>query len=119
MLIIRLPLATHATSIVNLHLFIFATAKQRTDSVTNRERFKTAQGSSENSSLDMSGSNTAINILSSRKFQQRNCHLLAQSPTEKLIGLLKEHAGLKECSEETANHINSVCLHYIYFIYGF
>ncbi|XP_028897175.2 armadillo repeat-containing protein 2 [Zeugodacus cucurbitae] len=83
-------------------------AKQRTDAVTNRERFKTAQGSSENSSLDMSGSNTAINILSSRKFQQRNCHLLAQSPTEKLIGLLKEHAGLKECSEETANHINSI-----------
>nr|XP_014088411.2 armadillo repeat-containing protein 2 [Bactrocera oleae] len=83
-------------------------AKQRSDAVTNRERFKNAQGSSENSSLDMSGSNTAINILSSRKFQQRNCHLLAQSPTEKLIGLLKEHAGLKECSEETANHINSI-----------
>ncbi|XP_039962584.1 armadillo repeat-containing protein 2 isoform X2 [Bactrocera tryoni] len=83
-------------------------AKQRSDAVTNRERFKNAQGSSENSSLDMSGSNTAINILCSRKFQQRNCHLLAQSPTEKLIGLLKEHAGLKECSEETTNHINSI-----------
>lgn len=102
-----------------LHLLIFPTAKQRSDAVTNRERFKNAQGSSENSSLDMSGSNTAINILSSRKFQQRNCHLLAQSPTEKLIGLLKEHAGLKECSEETANHINSVRLHDIYLFEGY
>ncbi|XP_017483499.1 PREDICTED: armadillo repeat-containing protein 2 [Rhagoletis zephyria] len=83
-------------------------AKQRTDAAANREHFKVKQGSSENSSLDLSGSNKAINILSTRKFQQRNCHLLAQSPTEKLIGLLKEHAGLKECSDETANHINSI-----------
>ncbi|XP_053948495.1 armadillo repeat-containing protein 2 [Anastrepha ludens] len=80
-------------------------AKQRADGATNRERFKTSR---ENSSLDLSGSNKAINILSTRKFQQRNSHLLAQSPTEKLIGLLKEHAGLKECTEETANHINSI-----------
>ncbi|XP_067635214.1 armadillo repeat-containing protein 2 [Eurosta solidaginis] len=84
-------------------------AKLQTDATTNRDRYKaTTRNSSENSSLDLSGSNKAINILNTWKFQQRNCHSLAQSPTEKLIELLKEHAGIKECSEETVKHINSI-----------
>lgn len=35
----------------------------------------------------------------------RNNDLLAQSSTETLLDLLKAHAGLKECSDETAAHI--------------
>lgn len=35
----------------------------------------------------------------------RNNDLLAQSSTETLLDLLKAHAGLKECSEETTSHI--------------
>lgn len=35
----------------------------------------------------------------------RNNDLLAQSSTETLLDLLKAHAGLKECSDETTAHI--------------
>ncbi|XP_030378858.1 armadillo repeat-containing protein 2 [Scaptodrosophila lebanonensis] len=38
----------------------------------------------------------------------RNGALLSQSTTETLIELLKQHAGLKECSEETVKHINAI-----------
>lgn len=34
--------------------------------------------------------------------------LLAQSSTETLLDMLKAHAGIKECSEETEKHINGV-----------
>ena len=52
--------------------------------------------------------NCAINLLTTRKILTRSNDLLGQSSTEKLIEMLKEHAGLKECTEETACHINSV-----------
>ncbi|KNC28656.1 hypothetical protein FF38_04923 [Lucilia cuprina] len=42
------------------------------------------------------------------KILTRSNDLLGQSSTEKLIDMLKEHAGLKECTEETASHINSI-----------
>lgn len=35
--------------------------------------------------------------------------LLAQSTTETLLDMLKSHAGIKDCSEETVFHINGVC----------
>uniref|UniRef100_A0A1I8MQS6 Uncharacterized protein n=1 Tax=Musca domestica TaxID=7370 RepID=A0A1I8MQS6_MUSDO len=44
----------------------------------------------------------------SRKILTRSNDLLGQSSTEKLIDMLKEHAGLKECTDETVNHINSI-----------
>lgn len=40
----------------------------------------------------------------------RNNDLLAQSTTETLLDLLKSHAGIKECSDETILHINGVCV---------
>lgn len=40
---------------------------------------------------------------------QRNNDLLAQSSTEVLLDMLKAHAGIKECSDETILHINGVC----------
>lgn len=39
----------------------------------------------------------------------RGNDLLAQSSTETLLEMLKSHAGIKECSDETALHINGVC----------
>lgn len=38
----------------------------------------------------------------------RSNDLLAQSSTETLLDMLKAHAGIKECSEETEKHINGV-----------
>ncbi|XP_068159246.1 armadillo repeat-containing protein 2 [Drosophila tropicalis] len=38
----------------------------------------------------------------------RNGDLLCQSSSETLIELLKQHAGLKECSAETVQHINAI-----------
>lgn len=35
--------------------------------------------------------------------------LLVQSSTETLLDMLKDHAGIKECTEETVLHINGVC----------
>lgn len=40
----------------------------------------------------------------------RGDDLLAQSTTQTLLDMLKSHAGIKECSEETAGHIKSVCI---------
>lgn len=39
----------------------------------------------------------------------RRNDLLAQSSTETLLEMLKSHAGIKDCSEETVLHINGVC----------
>lgn len=41
----------------------------------------------------------------------RNNDLLGQSSTETLLDLLKAHAGIKECSDETITHINGVSIH--------
>lgn len=57
---------------------------------------------------DKCENNRALTLLSTRKILTRSNDLLGQSSTEKLIDMLKEHAGLKECTEETVNHINSV-----------
>lgn len=38
----------------------------------------------------------------------RSNDLLAQSSTETLLDMLKAHAGIKDCSEETEKHINGV-----------
>ncbi|XP_016923218.2 armadillo repeat-containing protein 2 [Drosophila suzukii] len=38
----------------------------------------------------------------------RNGALLCQSSTETLIELLKQHRGLKDCSDETVQHINAI-----------
>ncbi|KAH8320157.1 hypothetical protein KR074_003735 [Drosophila pseudoananassae] len=38
----------------------------------------------------------------------RNGALLCQSSTETLIELLKQHSGLKDCSDETVQHINGI-----------
>ncbi|XP_034477942.1 armadillo repeat-containing protein 2 [Drosophila innubila] len=40
----------------------------------------------------------------------RNGALLGQCSTETLIELLKQHAGLKDCSAETVQHINAILL---------
>lgn len=40
----------------------------------------------------------------------RGDDLLAQSTTQMLLDMLKSHAGIKECSDETAGHIKSVCI---------
>lgn len=81
----------------------------------DKERAKTAYNETskkQNESLNLMGSNPkdncAINLLTTRKILTRSNDLLGQSSTEKLIDMLKEHAGLKECTEETASHINSV-----------
>ncbi|XP_013105207.2 armadillo repeat-containing protein 2 [Stomoxys calcitrans] len=59
--------------------------------------------------IDENGANNrAITLLETRKILTRSNDLLGQSSTEKLIDMLKEHAGLKDCTEETANHINSI-----------
>lgn len=39
----------------------------------------------------------------------RGDDLLAQSSTQTLLDMLKSHAGIKECSDETAGHIKAVC----------
>ncbi|KAH8416549.1 hypothetical protein KR222_009018 [Zaprionus bogoriensis] len=41
---------------------------------------------------------------------QRKGALLGQCSTETLIELLKQHAGLKDCSDETVQHINAILL---------
>ncbi|KAM8719050.1 hypothetical protein ACLKA7_011713 [Drosophila subpalustris] len=41
---------------------------------------------------------------------RRNGALLGQCSTETLIELLKQHAGLKDCSAETVQHINAILL---------
>lgn len=81
----------------------------------DKERAKTAYNETstkQNESLNLMGPNSkdncAINLLTTRKILTRSNDLLGQSSTEKLIDMLKEHAGLKECTEETASHINSV-----------
>lgn len=38
----------------------------------------------------------------------RGDDLLAQSSTQTLLDMLKSHAGIKECSDETAGHIKAV-----------
>lgn len=45
----------------------------------------------------------------------RGNDLLAQSSTETLLDLLKSHAGIKDCSDETVLHINGVCRLYFFF----
>lgn len=82
-----------------------------------KERAKTAckeTSTKQSESLNLMGpipkDNCAINLLTTRKIFTRSNDLLGQSSTEKLIDMLKEHAGLKECTEETASHINSVKL---------
>lgn len=40
----------------------------------------------------------------------RGNDLLAQSSTQTLLDMLKSHAGIKECSDETAQHIKAVCV---------
>ncbi|KAM7349358.1 armadillo repeat-containing protein 2 isoform 2-T2 [Cochliomyia hominivorax] len=81
----------------------------------SNERAKTAHNESsikQNTSLNLMGPSAkdtyAINLLTTRKILTRSNDLLGQSSTEKLIDMLKEHAGLKECTEETATHINSI-----------
>lgn len=39
----------------------------------------------------------------------RGNDLLAQSSTQTLLDMLRSHAGIKECSDETVRHINGVC----------
>lgn len=46
----------------------------------------------------------------SRRLLSRGNDLLAQSSTETLLDMLKSHAGIKECSDETVLHINGVCI---------
>lgn len=46
----------------------------------------------------------------------RRNDLLAQSSTETLLEMLKSHAGIKDCSEETVLHINGVCIYHSLFI---
>lgn len=46
----------------------------------------------------------------SRLLLSRCNDLLAQSSTETLLDMLKSHAGIKECSDETVLHINGVCI---------
>ncbi|XP_061387302.1 armadillo repeat-containing protein 2-like [Musca vetustissima] len=59
--------------------------------------------------IDENGAtNRALTLLETRKILTRCNDLLGQSSTEKLIDMLKEHAGLKECTDETVNHINSI-----------
>ncbi|XP_073833289.1 armadillo repeat-containing protein 2 [Musca autumnalis] len=59
--------------------------------------------------IDENGAtNRALTLLETRKILTRSNDLLGQSSTEKLIDMLKEHAGLKECTDETVNHINSI-----------
>ncbi|XP_055905580.1 armadillo repeat-containing protein 2 [Eupeodes corollae] len=55
-------------------------------------------------------SNIGINILSSRKLFARNYDLLAQTSTETLTDMLKEHSGIKECTDETIQHIYAILL---------
>lgn len=43
-----------------------------------------------------------------RSLVLRGNDLLAQSSTETLLDMLKSHAGIKDCSEETILHINGV-----------
>lgn len=43
----------------------------------------------------------------------RSNDLLAQSSTETLLDMLKAHASIKECSEETEKHINGVRMGWI------
>ncbi|KAI8128073.1 Armadillo repeat-containing protein 2 [Lucilia cuprina] len=80
-----------------------------------KERAKTAYKEAvtkQNEALNLmessSKDNCSINLLTTRKILTRSNDLLGQSSTEKLIDMLKEHAGLKECTEETASHINSI-----------
>lgn len=40
----------------------------------------------------------------------RSNDLLAQSSTETLLDMLKAHAGIKDCSEDTVQHINGVSI---------
>ncbi|XP_055855262.1 armadillo repeat-containing protein 2 [Episyrphus balteatus] len=54
--------------------------------------------------------NIGINILSSRKLFTRNYDLLAQTSTETLTDMLKQHSGLKEVTDETVQHINAILL---------
>lgn len=50
----------------------------------------------------------------------RRNDLLAQSSTETLLEMLKSHAGIKDCSEETVLHINGVCsISPFFFVYAF
>lgn len=45
--------------------------------------------------------------LSTLKLSRSN-DLLAQSSTETLLDMLKAHAGIKDCSDETVLHVNGV-----------
>uniref|UniRef100_A0A1A9WVC8 Armadillo repeat-containing protein 2 n=1 Tax=Glossina brevipalpis TaxID=37001 RepID=A0A1A9WVC8_9MUSC len=72
-----------------------------------RERAKTAYNELNNF---IPKDNGVMTLLTARKLLTRSNDLLAQSSTEKLIEMLKEHAGLKECTVETVNHINSILL---------
>lgn len=44
----------------------------------------------------------------SRLIRSGTFDILAQSSTETLLDLLKAHAGIKECSDETLQHVNGV-----------
>lgn len=47
-------------------------------------------------------------ILPSKNRLIRSNDILTQSSTETLLDILKAHAGIKECTEETIFHINGV-----------
>lgn len=47
-------------------------------------------------------------VASSKRLLSRGNDILTQSSTETLLEMLKSHANIKECSEETALHINGV-----------
>ncbi|KAL9883391.1 armadillo repeat-containing protein 2 [Glossina fuscipes fuscipes] len=76
------------------------------DRARERERAKTAYNESNN----LISNDSVTTLLTARKLLTRSNDLLAQSSAEKLIDMLKEHAGLKECTAETVNHINSILL---------
>lgn len=60
--------------------------------------------------IDLGEEKCAGNRILSKTKLTRSNDLLAQSTTETLLDLLKDHAGIKECNEETVQHINAVSL---------
>lgn len=52
----------------------------------------------------------------SRLIRSGTFDILAQSSTETLLEMLKAHAGIKECSDETLQHVNGVRISFGIFI---
>lgn len=48
----------------------------------------------------------------SRLIRSGTFDILAQSTTETLLEMLKAHAGIKECSDETLQHVNGVTINF-------